>query len=384
MLGKEKRITNNLTRMNSFDPQQLETVCATLDRWCAQDKIPGAGLAVGSSDGVALLRTFGRHHAWGDTEPMPDDAIFLVASITKPIVCTALMILVERGEVTLTDTVAHFVPEFEQLGKRDIQVRHLLTHTSGLPDMLPENARLRTDHEPMPTFVARTCASPLAFCPGYQVKYQSMGITMISEIILRITGMECPEFLRAEMFSRLGMDDSMLGVPAEWRAGDGIKTDRIAGIRITPEEAATDWHWNSDYWRSFGAPWGGLLTTPADLARCCRMMLNGGELDGTRIISPTTVGAMSSNQLTHLPHVPEVERRCQPWGLGWRLNHRDGDPLNDLLPMKVYGHWGATGTLLWIDPDQDSFFVLLTTEPMLPNGVPYIVRISNMVAAAIR
>ena len=387
--GRGPRETASISAMSTLEPQQLERTCATLDRWCAQDKICGAGLAVGGSDGTKFLRMFGRHGVAPDSKPMPPDAIFLVASITKPIVCTALLMLVERGELMLSDPVVRFVPEFAKAGKTDVQVRHLLTHTSGLPDMLPDNDQLRAAHEPLATFVSRTVDIGLAFRPGHRVQYQSMGIAMIGEIIRRVTGMDCREFLDAEILSPLAMGDSVLGTPAHWREGDrhcvSPKANRIAQIRITPDEAATDWHWNSDYWRSLGAPWGGLLTTPADLARFCRMMLNGGEMDGVRMLSPQTVDAMTSNQLACMPDVPEVERRCRPRGLGWWLNHRGTEEsFTDLLSSNVYGHWGITGTLMWIDPEHDTFFVLLTTEPMAPDGQPYLIRMSNMVAAAIR
>jgi CubicO group peptidase (beta-lactamase class C family) len=111
-------------------------------------------------------------------------------------------------------------------------------------------------------------------------------------------------------------------------------------------------------------------------------MLNGGELDGVRVWSAATVRAMAANQLATMPQVPEEDRRCRPWGLGWRRNwpgHING--FGDLLGPRVFGHWGATGTLVWMDPDAEAFFVLLTTQPMGEDG-RFLAKVSNLVAAA--
>jgi CubicO group peptidase (beta-lactamase class C family) len=114
------------------------------------------------------------------------------------------------------------------------------------------------------------------------------------------------------------------------------------------------------------------------------MMLGGGVYDGTRVLSAATVRAMTSNQLAVQPEVPEADRRCRPWGLGWRLNW-PGEPssFGDLLGPRTYGHWGATGTLCWLDPDSGTFCILLTTQPLEADG-RVMSRVSNLVAAAVR
>src|SRR5207245_6257598 len=118
-------------------------------------------------------------------------------------------------------------------------------------------------------------------------------------------------------------------------------------------------------------------------ARFCQMMLNGGSLGSVRILSPLSVRAMISNQLAAMPLVPEEERRCRPWGLGWRLNW-PGHSANfgDLLGPRAFGHWGATGTLCWIDPDTEAFAVILTTQPQEPEG-RFPARLSNAICAPV-
>jgi CubicO group peptidase (beta-lactamase class C family) len=112
------------------------------------------------------------------------------------------------------------------------------------------------------------------------------------------------------------------------------------------------------------------------------MMLQGGSLDGKRILSPASVRAMTMNQLAQMPQVPEEERRCRPWGLGWRLNWpAHSANFGDLLGPRTFGHWGATGTVCWLDPDAQTFCILLTTQPQEPEG-RFLARVSNIVAAA--
>ena len=350
---------------------------------CEADEIPAVAMGAGGSDWWLPPVFVGRHAVPADSPPLRDDAIFLIASITKPVVATAVLMLVERGLLALGDRVADVIPEFVGSGRYGITVRHLLTHTSGLPDMLPDNVELRRAESPPSAFVAGVCKVEPDFPPGRGVQYQSMGFALLGEIVHRLSGKPCPDFLRDEIFLPLRMNDTELGAPDAWFDGDEPRVNRIPEIRLPKEhDPASNWHWNARYWRSLGAPWGGLLTSPADLARFARMMLNDGELDGVRILSPATVRAATRNQLDALRGVPEEDRRCRPWGLGWRL-HWPAHSANfgDLLGPRTYGHWGATGTLLWIDPDRDAYALILTTQPQEPHG-RLLSRLSNMIAAA--
>ncbi len=360
-----------------FDSVRVQRALDLLKGWADTGKILGAGLCVGRRGRMAEPWFFGKHSAEPGARPLAPDALFLVASITKPVTVTAAMMLVERGELSLEDRVATYVPAFAQRGKDGVQVRHLMTHTSGLPDMVPENEKLRKAHRPLSAFVEATCKGPLGFPPGTRVSYQSMGTLMLAEIVHQITGKTTAEFLRQEVFDVLGMDDTSLG----WQPA---KKDRIAKVRAPKSPEVPDWSWNSPYWLGLGAPWGGMITSPADFARFCQMMLNGGSLDDVRLLSPAAVRAMTGNQLACMPQVPEEERRCRPWGLGWRLNW-PGHSANfgDLLGPRAYGHWGSTGTVCWIDPDAEAFCVLFTTQPQEPDG-RFLARVCNAVAAALQ
>jgi CubicO group peptidase (beta-lactamase class C family) len=358
-----------------FDPAGLQRAFDLLAHWSKEGKVLSAGLCVGRRGRMVEPRFFGKQRTTADSPPLRSDALFLVASLTKPVTVLAVLMLVERGELALDDPVSAILPAFTGKGREGVRIRHLMTHTSGLPDMVADNEKLRKAHKPLSAFVEATCKEELLFPPGTRVSYQSMGTLLLGEVVHQVTGRTLPEFLRKEVFDPLGMVDASLG----WQVA---KKERIAEVFLAPGQRGLDWNWNSPYWLGLGVPWGGMITSPADHARFCQMMLEGGSLDGVRILSPAGVRAMTSNQLNHLP-VPEEERRLRPWGLGWRLNW-PGHSANfgDLLGPRSYGHWGSTGTLCWVDPDTEAFCVLLTTQPQEPEG-RYLARISNVVAAAL-
>jgi len=365
-----------------LDSGRWQTVLDTADGLCRDGHIPSIGLLVGRSGKTLGVQTFGHQTLGTEPSPLRPDAIFLIASITKPIVAMGCLVLVERGLISLQDRVSRFLPAFATPGKRAIQLRHLLTHTSGLPDMLPDNRELREAEAPLSRFVERTAEITADFLPGRAVQYQSMGFAVLGQLIEQISGVSCAAFLQREFFDPLGMANTTLGAPAEWFAGEQPRVERIAEIRVPAEQEGANWNWNHRYWRMLGAPWGGLLTTPEDLGRYCEMMLAQGQLGAARVLGPATVAAATQNQLTGMPDVPDFDRRCRPWGLGWRL-HWPAHTANfgDFLGPATYGHWGATGTVLWIDPDRQAFAVILTTQPQEPHG-SYLARLSNGIAAA--
>ena len=362
-----------------LDPRRWDRVRELAQELCESGAVPSIGIFLARGDRTTGTMLFGRQHLDDPHRTIRDDAIFLIASITKPIVAMSAMILVENGEVRLDDRVSRYLPEFGNSGKNGIRVRHLLTHTSGLPDMLPQNRELREAGAGLEEFVAGSCAVEPDFKPGRGVQYQSMGFAILGELISRVTGQRCADWLRSRMLDPLELESTRLGAPDEWFEGDRPVVDRIVEIRTPAEQEGVDWNWNRRYWRQLGAPWGGLLTTPRELAVIGRMMLERGG----GVISPASVAAATRNQLAAMKDVPESDRRCKPWGLGWRLNWpATSANFGDLLGPATYGHWGATGTLMWIDPERDAVCVILTTEPQEPHG-RQIAQLSNAIAASL-
>lgn len=363
------------------------------DRWnavkelavnlCQTNTLPGLAIATGTADSLAGVIHTGRQKI-DQPGPIRDDAIFLIASITKPIVGMAALLLIERGCLALADRVADLIPEFGRKGKYGTEIRHLLTHSSGLCDMLPDNVDLRKSLAPLKQFVERTCEEPPSFPPGRGVQYQSMGFAMLGEIILRVSGKPCAEFLRDEFFEPLGMLDTTLGAPDSWFDGHQARIERIAEGAFTDEPpGGADWTRNSRYWRGLGVPWGGVLSTVTDLSLYAQFMLRmGSTSEGRQLVSPATVRAATRNQLECMRDIPEFDRRCRPWGLGWRLDWQShSENFSDLAGPRTYGHWGATGTVMWIDPDAGIFTVILNTLPQ-DQSCKYLTRLSNAVAAA--
>lgn len=328
---------------------------------------------------------FGHQTPGTDAPPLRPDSIFLSASITKPIVGMAAMLLVERGEISLGDHVSEYIPQFGESSKRGITIRHLLTHTSGLPDMLPDNRALRVAKSPLSRFVEGTCQVALDFPPGRGVQYQSMGFVLLAAIIEKVTRATLPAFLNKEFFVPLEMRDTALGAPDEWFQLGG-KAERLATVNVPEEQQGGEaWNWNSRYWLQLGAPWGGLLTTTSDLIRFGQMMLDKGTDSAARIFSPATIAAATTNQLHSYPDVPEADRRCRGWGYGWRMNWpAHSASFGDLLGPRTYGHWGATGTMFWIDPDRNASAVILSTQPLDKRSTPALIRLSNAITAAIQ
>lgn len=327
--------------------------------------LPEAGLVV-SRHGIAVEpKIFGR--ATLDVNPLTANpgTIFLIASVTKPVTATAAMMLIERGKIALNDYVASIIPEFISKGKDKVQVWHLLTHTSGLPDQLPENVELRKNHLGLDEYVRHVYDCDLLFEPGTNVSYQSCGLAMLGEIVKRVEGIPLPKFLDREIFKPLGMENSSLGARKDMY-------DRIAHVNVSqidPEYGGpgTDWNWNTEYWWTFAAPWGGMFTTLEDYTIFLQMFLNNGEFRGKRLLSPTTVAAMTRNQIIGRRSIREEARLSNGWGLGWQLNNPVNSPyFGDLTSPRAYGHAGATGTAVYADPESDLTYVLFTTQPSPP------------------
>lgn len=337
-----------------------EVVWNLLESWHRAGHCRAIAAEFGFANGEVHTYTTGQLSAENETV-VDQNSLFLIASPTKPIVATAAMILVEEKQLRLEKSVHDFLPSFRVGEKKNIQIQHLLTHTSGLPDMLPNNETLRKAHAPLSEFMEQVGKVDLIAAPGTEVNYQSMGILTLAAIIEQIAGTSLPDFLDERIFQPLDMQNSALGLSPDEQAA---RRNQMTLAQIDERPGATEWGWNSVYWRALGAPWGGLLSTVKDLGIFCRHLLeiHGGK---SGIVSPHTLGAMTTNQLSRLPEIPASMVQAKPWGLGWQLNwptHPRG--FGSGLASHVYGHWGATGTLVWMDPRQATYGVLLTTEPL--------------------
>jgi CubicO group peptidase (beta-lactamase class C family) len=354
-------------------PDRLQKALSTLESFVTSGQFTGACIQIGRNTRSLPPTTFGSMRL-GDAEAgVKRSSIFLIASPTKPLTCIAIAMLLERGLLTLDQRADDILPELTE-DKKEIRLLHLLTHTSGLPDMLPNNVELRAAHADLNGFLEHIYRVPLDFPTGTKVQYQSMGIMLLAEIVRRVSGVTLQDFLAEEVFKPLGMKDSFLGRREE-------DPSRISDVRIPESSVGLDWNWNSDYWHRFGAPWGGMFSTVEDYCRLLQTMLNGGQLDGVRILSPATAGLMIRNHLPSLPNLPDPERRGNSWGLGWmKPSVGWSSYFGDLLSHRAFGHGGATGTAVWADPETGLFCSIFTNQPSIERELGMI---SNAVASSL-
>lgn len=339
--------------------QRLARASALLAEETRSGRVSAAAMIVVRNGRVVL------HEGYGKAKP---DTVFLLASISKPVNAIALMLLVERGLVSIDDPASRYLPELKGGARERIRVRDLLTHTSGLPDMLPENTELRRAHAPLSDFVKGALTTPLLYEPRTGFAYQSMGTLLAGEIVERVTGQRLRDFQKKEIFDVLGMKDSSLGL-------GGRRIEDTAWCQTGTGADVDSFGPNSPYWRDMGHPWGGMHSTTTDLAILMQTFLNGGEFAGKRLLSPATVARMTSDQNTAIG---------KPWGLGWGLAT---SPVwvysGDLVSPRTFGHSGATGTVAWADPDNKLVTVILTTRATADDNGRLLRTVSNAVAASV-
>jgi beta-lactamase class C len=296
------------------------------------------------------------------------DSMFLLGSITKPLaVALPVMILVDRGELKLSDRAVKYLPEFSEGARKDITLEQLLTHTSGLPDQLENNSELRAGHAPLAEFVRGAMRTPLLFAPGTKYHYQSMGILLAAEIAERVTKTPLPEFLRQHVFGPLGMSRCVLGL-GSFKKYDMVpmQTEHAAPESGAGDPNAREWDWNSDYWRNLAAPWGGAHSSAADVATFLRSFLHPAG----KVMRKETARLMIHD------HTPTLEAHR---GIGFMVGPAS---LGQGCSAAAFGHSGSTGTLAWADPATDTSFVLLTSLPKNVSGGLILYPVSDLVAGA--
>lgn len=319
---------------------------------------PGAVVLVARHGQIAYLKAFGNRSVQPRTEPMTVDTIFDLSSLTKVLATTpSVMMLVENGKLRLDDRVKRYLPSFSGGGKDAITVRQLLTHYSGLaPDFdlskpwfgkaaaLEELWQIKTESD-----------------PGKEFVYSDLNFIILAEIVRAVSGQTVDAYAQSRIFLPLGMRETMFRPPANLIpriAPTETRRSTLQYLRGVPTENMDkilrgEVH-DPTAWKMGGvAGHAGLFSTAQDIAIYAQTLLSGGSWQGTRLLSPMTVEAMTN------PQSPAGSLQIR--GFGWDIDSKYSAPKGDLF-QGGYGHTGFSGTSLWIHPPTDIFVIILTNR----------------------
>ena len=370
-----------------FSSERLQRIHDLVQRHITAGSFSGAVTLVARNGRIAHLEA----HGLMDLEsrkPMQKDAIFQIMSMTKPVVGVSIMMMIEEGKVRLTDPVSKFIPEFKELkvavpmggaaapaggrgaaapepryytvpGEREITIRDLLTHTSGLVSggLSATEARkvALKGQESLADYIPRLGGVPLDFQPGSRWAYSAQaGFDTLARIVEIVSGMPYGQFARTRIFEPLGMKDTFF-YPLEGNTRLVSRYTRPQGGGPLQKAAGFANFQNGVYFSGGG----GLASTAEDYLQFAQMLLNGGQLNGKRLLAPRTVEMMAS---VHAPDTLQGRPRGEGYGLSMRVVN---DPVarNTFLSQGSFGWSGAYGTHFWIDPKEKIVGILMTQTP---------------------
>jgi CubicO group peptidase (beta-lactamase class C family) len=341
----------------------IPAVAVTLEKFISDKEIAGAVTYVGDSEGTRDLSVVGLADL-ASGRPMTAEAIFWIASMTKPVTGTAVMMLHEAGLLSVDDPVSKHLPEFKDLKGPDgkpasVTIRQCLSHTSGLSDVRGPEAAVEDLESLMPAIVSK----PLRFDPGSKWEYNQASINTAARVVEVVSGKSFPEFLDERLFGPLGMKDTTFYLNEEQaaRLATSYRKERDA-LEVAPLHHLGG---KSPTSRDrYPLANGGLFSTAADYAQFARMILRGGELGGRRYLKEETVKQMTA------PTTDALQTGFTPgnaWGIGWCVV-REPQGVTATLSPGSFGHGGAFGTQAWIDPAKDRFYLLFVQRANFPNS----------------
>ncbi|HEY1297696.1 MAG TPA: serine hydrolase domain-containing protein, partial [Chloroflexota bacterium] len=359
-----------------LDRSRLRRIDEVTQRYIDECVIAGAVTLLTRRGRIAHLEAHG-HMDLAAGRAMQPDTIFRLASMTKPVVSVGILTLFEAGRLLLTDPVSAFVPAFKDMqvatsagpvpANREITVRDLLTHTSGLGsatsgasfDAVSALMRERPAGATLADFVPRMAGTPLSFQPGTAWEYSGVfGFDVLAHIIEVVSGMGVERYFKEHIFEPLGMQATTFHVPPEHMSRVSLAYERGPGglQAATPVRFLGDSTDASVRYTSGGA---GLAGTAEDYARFGMMLCNGGQLDDERILSRKTVELMATNHVGTLAVVlGQSDLRGYRFGLGVRVLDSPAEACS-LLSRGSFGWAGAFGTNSWIDPAEEMVGIML-------------------------
>jgi CubicO group peptidase (beta-lactamase class C family) len=343
----------------------LSTVDQRMQQFVERKDIAGAVTLVARRDKIAHLGAVGQADLDKGT-PMRPDTIFWIASMTKPITATAVMMLQDEGKLSVEDPVGKYIPELKDLKTRDgkpanLTLRHLLTHTGGLGEANSEQSRAaKTLADLIPHFANQ----PVKFEPGTKWEYSQSSINSLGRIVEVVSGKPFQDFLDERLLRPLGMKDTTFYLSPEQHSRLARSYKKVGDKLEEAPIFILEGHAPNSRQR-YPAANGGLFSTAPDYGRFCRMILNEGTLDGRRYLKPETVKQMCSVQTPE--NIGTGFTAGNGWGLGWCVL-RQPQGVSAMLSPGTFGHGGAYGTQAWIDPRKGVAYVLMIQRQGLPNA----------------
>jgi CubicO group peptidase (beta-lactamase class C family)/glyoxylase-like metal-dependent hydrolase (beta-lactamase superfamily II) len=346
-------------------PPVVGVISDRLHKDIAAKEIAGAVTLVATPDRIIHLGATG-NAALNPDAAMETDAIFWIASMSKPVLATLLLMLQDEGLLSVDDPVEKYLPEFKELktanGKpAKVTIRHLLTHTSGMGEISGDQAR---DSKTLASVIPLYVAKPVGFTPGSKWDYCQSGINTGGRIAEVVTGDPLEKLLKRRLFDPLGMKDTTFYLTEKQLprlAKSYRRTDKgeleLSDIGFLHGKSPTSLD-------RFPAPNGGLFSTASDYAHFCQMILRGGEFEGKRYLKPETVKLMTTIQTADLK---TGFTAGNGWGLGWCVV-REPQDITAMLSPGTFGHGGAYGTQAWIDPGTKRIFILMVQRANFPNS----------------
>ena len=322
-----------------------------------EKKLPGCVVLIGRPEGIAWLKAFGDKRLEPEREPMTDDTVFDLASLTKPLAtATSVMKLVEQGKLSLDDPVSKHIPEFGVEGKEAITIRDLLVHRSGL---IPDNAMADYSDGPLKA-KERLFTLKLSAPVGSKFMYSDVNFMVLGEVVARVSGQPLNEFAQREVFAPLRMSETMY-LPTEPLRQRAAPTEQREGRWMQGEV-----HDPRAYKLGGVAGHAGLFGTARDLARYATDALAGINHDQSCILKRETWRTMTTRHA-----IEGTDRQDKPTtdvrGLGWDMQSRYSINRGTKFSPSAFGHGGFTGTSLWIDPE-NKLYVIFLSNRVHPNG----------------
>ena len=357
-----------------IDPAKLQAIDAAVLTAIRAGEAPGAVVLVLHEGDIAFLRAYGDRTQRPSRAPMTADTVFDLASLTKPLVtATGVAILAERGVLRLSDRVADHLPEFARNGKERVTIEQLLLHTSGLTADNP----LRDYQAGRDAALARICDLPLEAEPGSRFLYSDVGYIVLGALIERRSGERLDVFAQRNLLDPLKMRDTAFA-PAPLLRARAAPTEAKEGSSLFPPGEVHDPRASK---MGGVAGHAGLFSTAGDLARFAAMILNGGELEGARVLRSDSVEALTRPREVPSKDTKTTTTTKNPWlrALGWDVQTPMSGSRGSLFPVGSFGHTGFTGTSMWMDPASRTAVILLTSR-LHPDGKGNVTRLRADVA----